>query len=106
MVSLADFQAFELIVARIMAAPGAPECGPVICPESGYRFRRETAGGRIRSAYTPEELIGRQIVMINNLEPAVIRGEESQGMLLAVKDEQGVSLLSPARPVALGSRVS
>ena len=43
--------------------------------------------------------------MINNLEPAVIRGEESQGMLLAVGAKDGVALLGPDKDVPLGSVV-
>ena len=59
----------------------------------------------IRNSYSIEELTGRQIVMINNLEPAVIRGEESQGMLLAVGDDKGIAILSPEREVTVGSVV-
>ncbi|MCK5083237.1 MAG: hypothetical protein KAR31_10055, partial [Candidatus Omnitrophica bacterium] len=57
------------------------------------------------SGYTPEELVGRRVVIAANLEPAMIRGEESRGMILAASDENGISLLSPDKDVALGSRV-
>ena len=50
-------------------------------------------------------MVGRRVVIAANLEPATIRGEESQGMILAASDENGISVLSPDRDVALGSRV-
>ncbi|KJE49176.1 MULTISPECIES: methionine--tRNA ligase subunit beta [Acidiplasma] len=55
--------------------------------------------------YKPEEMIGKQLVIINNLEPAKFMGLESQGMLLAVEDDKGVSLLTPDREVERGSKV-
>ena len=50
-------------------------------------------------------LIGKQVAVIDNLEPAVIRGVESQGMLLAAQDETGIVILSPERKVREGSKV-
>ena len=55
--------------------------------------------------YSKEELIGRRIVMINNLEPALIRGEESQGMILAATDENNLSVLGVEKEIAPGSMV-
>ncbi len=76
------------------AAPSAPR------PE-----RRQIVAG-IREHYTPEELVGRTIVVVWNLAPAKLRGQESQGMLLAVQDGDTVSVLTPDRPVSPGGRVS
>jgi methionine--tRNA ligase beta chain len=59
----------------------------------------------ISSYYTPEEMIGKQLVILNNLEPAKFMGLESQGMLLAVEDDNGVSLLTPDREMAPGTKV-
>ena len=59
----------------------------------------------IRSSYTPEELTGRRVVIVANLQPATIRGEESNGMVLAASDESGIAVLTPDKDVALGSRV-
>jgi methionyl-tRNA synthetase len=59
----------------------------------------------IRRSYTPEQLVGRRVVVVTNLQPAVIRGVESQGMILAASDDQGISVLAPDRDVALGSGV-
>ncbi len=75
----------------------------VIKVDMGTEERQVVAG--IRKSYTPEDLIGRRVVVVANLEPATIRGEESQGMILAASDEEGISVLAPDRDVALGSRV-
>jgi tRNA-binding EMAP/Myf-like protein len=45
------------------------------------------------------------VIVVDNLEPAVLRGVESQGMLLAATDEQGLSIISPERKMQLGSIV-
>ena len=56
--------------------------------------------------YEPEELVGQQVVVVVNLEPRRIMGEESQGMILAAADENGKPiLLVPQDEAAVGSRV-
>jgi methionyl-tRNA synthetase len=69
----------------------------------GEQEKQIVAG--IRGHYTPDELVGRQIVVVNNLEEAVLRGEESQGMLLAASDGDAVVLLRPDRDCEPGSAV-
>ena len=59
----------------------------------------------IRAHYAPETLVGRQVVVVANLEPAKLRGVESQGMLLAAADGDRVVLLRPDDAVASGSVV-
>ena len=53
----------------------------------------------------PMHLLGRQIVVVDNLEPAIIRGQPSEGMLLAAQDAQTISVLVPDRPIREGSKV-
>jgi len=53
-----------------------------------------------------EELVGRQIVVVANLETAKLRGLDSQGMLLAASDEGRVIILTPEKSVQAGSKVS
>lgn len=57
----------------------------------------------IQKHFTPEELIGKQALFIVNLEPRTILGLESQGMLLAVDNEEGPVLLSPEKKVLNGA---
>lgn len=105
LVSIDDFKKFKLAVAQIKEAALHPNADKlfVLKVDIGTEVRQLVAG--IRRSYTPEQLVGRRIVVITNLQPAVIRGVESQGMILAASDDQGVSVLQPDRDVALGSGV-
>lgn len=66
--------------------------------------KKEIVAG-IKNYYSKEGLVGKTIVIVNNLEPAVIRGVESSAMLLAAQDETGISVIIPDRPVNPGSKV-
>ncbi|MDO8580131.1 MAG: methionine--tRNA ligase subunit beta [Candidatus Omnitrophota bacterium] len=105
MFTIDEFKKMELIVAQIKEVKEHPNADRlyVLKVDTGQGERQLVAG--IRSAYTKEQLIGRQVIMVSNLEPAVIRGEESQGMVLAATDEKGVVVLSLEREVALGTKV-
>ncbi len=103
--SVDDFRKFKLVVACVTEAALHPNADKlfVLKVDTGTEVRQLVAG--IRRSYTPEQLVGRRVVIISNLAPAVIRGVESQGMLLAASDEAGVSILQPDRDVVLGSVV-
>ncbi len=105
MVTIDDFRKVELIVAQIKEVKEHPNADRlyVIKVDTGKEERQVVAG--IRASYTKEQLIGRRVIIVANLEPATIRGEQSNGMILAASDEQGISVLSPDREVALGSVV-
>jgi len=105
MATIEDFRKIQLIVVQIKEVKEHPNADKLylLKVDTGSEERQLVAG--IRKSYTPESLIGRRVVMVANLEPAVIRGEESQGMILAASDENGISVLSPERDVALGSTV-
>jgi methionyl-tRNA synthetase len=72
----------------------------------GYEKRTICAG--IKKNYSKEELIGKQILIVSNLEPRIMRGIESKGMLLAASDEkhEKVVLIKPKDPVKNGSKVN
>ena len=105
MITIEDFKKIELVNGKIIEARDHPNADRlfVLKVDIGSEQRQLVAG--IRKSYAAEQLIGHKVVIVKNLEPAVIRGEESQGMVLAVSDEQGISLLQPDRDVALGNLV-
>ena len=105
MISIEDFKKLELKVARIKEASDHPNADRlyILTVELPDKTKQIVAG--IKKFYTKEELIGRLVVIIDNLEPAVLRGVESQGMLLAASDEATIAILSPDKTVALGSIV-
>lgn len=105
MVTYEEFRKLEIKVARIQEVIEHPNADKlyVIKIDLGDSQKQIIAG--IRNSYKPQDLIGRQIAVIANLEPAVIRGIESQAMLLAASDENGVVILTPQREVGVGSIV-
>lgn len=106
MATIQDFMQLDLRVAQIKEAQEHPDADRlfVLKIDIGEAEPRQLVAG-IRSGYTAEELVGKKIVVIANLEPATIRGQESQGMLLAAKDENGIAVLVPEKDVAVGSKV-
>ena len=106
MATLADFQPLDLRVATVKSAELHPNADRllVLQIDVGGEDRQIVAG--IRSAYEPASLVGKQIIVVANLEPAMLRGVESQGMLLAARDGERVVVVTLDAPVAAGSKVS
>jgi methionyl-tRNA synthetase len=106
MISIDEFRNVELRVATVKSAEPHPNADKlmVLQIDLGTEQRQICAG--IRNHYTPEELVGRQIVVVANLETAKLRGLDSQGMLLAASDEGRVIILAPERAVQPGAKVS
>ena len=105
MATMEDFKKMELVVAQIKEVKEHPNADRlyVLQVDTGRDVRQIVAG--IRKAYTPEQLVGRRIILIANMEPAVIRGETSNGMLLAASNADGMALVMPDKDIALGSIV-
>lgn len=105
LLSFKDFQKLDLRVGTIKtveAVEGANKLVKIIV-DIGSEERQIVAG--IAERYKPDELIGKQIVVVTNLEPAKIRGVESNGMLLAADAAPEISILVPLREVPNGSKV-
>lgn len=98
-----DFARLDLRVARVVLARPHPNADKLLLLEIEVGSERKQIVAGIRGHYDPDELAGRQIVIVNNLEPAMIRGEESNGMLLAASDGDAVVLLRPDRDCEPGA---
>ena len=87
MITIDDFRKVELKVATVKSAEPHPNADRlmVLRVDIGDEERQICAG--IRDHYAPEDLVGKQIVVVANLETAKLRGLESQGMLLAASDD-------------------
>ena len=104
-----DFAKLDLRVATVV------ECRPHANADKLLVLQIELAGGErrqicagLRQHYQPEQLVGKQIVVVANLAPRTMRGEISQGMLLAATDTAGgkVIFVTPSEAAAPGSKVS
>ena len=105
-ISYDDFAKVQLRVAKVLAAEKVEKADKLLKLqiEVGSEKRQIIAG--IAKNYTPEEMVGKKIIIVANLEPAVIRGVESNGMLLAATDENGnFSVLGIDRDVDSGAGI-
>ena len=105
MITIEEFKKLNMRIARIKEVidhPGADRLY-IVRLVIGEEEREVVAG--IKKSYNKEELLSKLVAVVENLEPAVIRGVESRGMILAVQDGETLAVLSPDRPVAPGSLV-
>jgi methionine--tRNA ligase beta chain len=106
-ISFDEFLKLDIRVARVIECRDHPNADKllVLKVDLGTQERQLCAG--IRGYYQPDELVGKNIVMVANLAPRQMRGEMSQGMLLAATSENRdqVVLLTTAADIAPGSRV-
>lgn len=107
MATIEDFKNLGLKVAKIIEAYKVENSEKLLklIVDLGVEKRQIVAG--IGQYYKPEELIGTQIIIASNLEPRLIMGLESQGMLLATRGENNeVILIRPEKEIPNGSDVS
>ncbi len=102
--SLKDFQALDLRIGTIKHAEAVPGAKKLLKLTVNIGEERTVVAG-LAGIYAEADLIGKQIVLVANLEPAMMMGIESQGMLLAAEDKSGVHILIPDSETAPGSRV-
>ena len=94
-----DFSKIRLTVAEIIAAEPHPKADKLIKIQVRLGDREKQICAGIRAYYQPEELIGRRIVVVDNLEPRKLRGEMSNGMLLAAHGpDDTISLVTLDKP--------
>jgi len=106
MIPIEELKKLYLRIGTVKSAEPHPQADRLLILkiDLGSEERQLVAG--IRGHYTAEELIGKQIVVVANLQPAKLRGVESQGMLLAARDGEGIVILSPEKSVSAGAKVS
>lgn len=114
MISFDDFKKLDLRVARVLTAEEIEGTDKLLRleidlgdPLAGSGLGKRYIVSGIKENYKPEDLIGREIIVVANLEARLIKGVESNGMLLAAHDEEGLPvLLRPDKDVAPGSKIT
>jgi methionyl-tRNA synthetase len=105
-VKIEEFQQVDLRVATILSAENHPKADRLLVLQIDLGTERRQIVAGIRASYEPEALVGRQVVVVANLEPAMLRGVESQGMLLATRDGDRIVIVTPDSAVPPGGKVS
>lgn len=104
-ISIEDFARMELRVAEVVAAEKMKKADKLLVLKVRLGDEERTIVAGIAKHYAPEDLVGKKIVVVANLQPAKLRGVESQGMLLAASNEDTVSILTIDRDLPSGCRI-
>ena len=108
-ISIKEFQRLDLRVGEIQSAEAVAGADKLLklSVDLGGEVRTMVAG--VALSYRPEDLVGKKVVVVANLEPATIRGVRSEGMLLAgwvKEDDRSIALVVPERPLPTGAKVT
>lgn len=106
-IDFADFQKVDMRVGTVVSCERHPDADRLLLVkvDLGEEEPRQVVAG-LAEFFTPDELMGRQVVVVANLAPRKLRGYTSQGMILAVRKDGGMELLTASGPVQGGSKVS
>ncbi|NPA40965.1 MAG: methionine--tRNA ligase subunit beta [Aquificae bacterium] len=105
-IGIEDFLKIDLRLAKVISAEKVEGSEKLLKLKLSLGDEERTVVAGIAKFYSPEELVGKKILIVANLKPRKIFGIESQGMILAVSDGENMSLLVPDRDVAEGSKAS
>lgn len=105
LISIEEFAKIEILIGKVKSAERVPKSDKLLklTIYDGTKDRTIVAG--IGKHYEPDVLIDKEITFVANLKPAKLMGITSEGMVLAVSDENGLALITPEKPVKAGSRV-
>lgn len=106
-IGIEDFAKVQLKIGKVLECKKVEKADKLLCSQIdvGEETPRTIVSG-IAKYYTPEEMVGKQVIVVTNLKPAKLRGIESQGMILCAEDENGeLALITPSKSVRAGSEV-
>jgi methionine--tRNA ligase beta chain len=104
-ITFEDFKKVEIRIGKILSAEKVANADKLLKLQVDFgEFQRQIVSG-IAESFTPEELVGKSLPFIVNLEYRKFKGEESQGMLMAIDVDGKTVLLKPARKVPEGTEV-
>jgi len=105
MISFNDFQKLDIRIGTITSAEPVPETDKLLKLSVDLGDEQRTLVAGIADQYSPEDIQGKQVPILTNLEPKQIRGIESQGMILAVDIDGKATLLHPDKKIPEGGKV-
>ncbi|MGC9384326.1 MAG: methionine--tRNA ligase [Kosmotogaceae bacterium] len=106
-INIEDFSKVELVVGKIIEAEKIEKSNKLIkiIVDLGEKGKRQVVAG-IAKHYDENDLIGKKVVVVTNLKPVKLMGEESRGMVLAARDDSQLSLLTLDKDASPGSKIS
>jgi len=106
-INIEDFSKVELVVGKIIEAEKIEKSNKLIkiIVDLGEKGKRQVVAG-IAKHYNENDLIGKKVVVVTNLKPVRLMGEESRGMVLAARDDSQLSLLTLDKDASPGSKIS
>ncbi len=105
-ITFEDFEKLQFQVGEIIACEAVKKSKKLLCSQVkiGSQVKQIVSG--IKAHYTPEEMVGKKVLVLVNLKPAKLAGVLSEGMLLCAEDEKGeLSLMVPERKMPAGAEV-
>ncbi len=106
MINIEEFARIDLRVAEVISAQPVEGARRLLLLEVDLGEEKRTLVAGIAEYRKPEDIVGKKIIIVANLEPATIRGIASQGMILAAQSPDGaLGLLTVDQPLANGSKV-
>ena len=106
LVGIEDFLKLDIRLAKVLSAERVEGSEKLLKLRVSLGEEERTLMAGIAKHYSPEELVGKKILMLANLKPRKIFGVESQGMVLALSDGENLSLIVPDRDVREGAKAS
>jgi len=105
MISFDEFKKLSIKVAKIKEVRDHPNADKLYVIKLGIGGEEREVVAGIKKAYKPEELEGKLVVVLDNMEPATIRGVESNGMILAASDNEKMAVICPDKDISSGATV-
>ncbi len=105
-ITFEEFSRMQFQVGEILSCEAVAKSKKLLCSQVkiGSQVKQIVSG--IRKDYTPEEMVGKKVMVLVNLKPAKLAGVLSEGMLLCAEDENGVlSLMTPEKPMPSGAEI-
>ena len=105
-ITFEDFEKMQFRVGKIIACEAVPKSKKLLCSKVkiGSEVKQIVSG--IKAYYTPEEMVGKQVMVLVNLKPAKLAGVLSEGMLLCAEDAEGnLALVTPEKPMPAGAEI-
>ena len=106
-ITIEEFDKMQLQIGEVLSCEEVPKSKKLLCSQVKVSGRTLQIVSGIKNFYSPEDMVGKKVVVITNLEPAKLAGIVSEGMLLCAEDEEGnLALLTAEKDVPAGSMIS